>query len=243
MTASVAQAHIKRLTPLPFLAPWPGATAERFRGKFRVVQRRAEARMRKGLLQRGRNFAWPQPQNFYDLGPISRGSTKMGKIIRLASCACGTVRCEGVGAPIVSVVCYCSDCQEGGRKIEALPGAPRVLEADGGASYLTYRDDRFRCVSGAEKLVAYRISDRAPTRRMVASCCNSGMFLKFEPGFWISSYRLRYSGDLPPVEMRNQTRDRRAETAISSDAPSFSRFPMRLFAKLIRARLEMLFGL
>jgi hypothetical protein len=69
------------------------------------------------------------------------------------------------------------------------------------------------------------------------------MFLKFEPGFWISSYRLRYSGDLPPVEMRNQTRDRRAETAISSDAPSFSRFPMRLFAKLIRARLEMLFGL
>jgi hypothetical protein len=180
---------------------------------------------------------------FYEIGPISRGSTKMGKIIRLASCACGTVRCEGVGAPIVSVVCYCSDCQEGGRKIEALPGAPRVLEADGGASYLTYRDDRFRCVSGAEMLVAYKISDRAPTRRMVASCCNSGMFLKFEPGFWISSYRLRYSGDLPPIEMRNQTRDRRAETAISSDAPSFSRFPMRLFAKLIRARIEMLFGL
>jgi hypothetical protein len=69
------------------------------------------------------------------------------------------------------------------------------------------------------------------------------MFLKFEPGFWISSYRLRYSGDLPPIEMRNQTRDRRAETAISSDEPSFSRYPMRLFAKLIRARIEMLFGL
>lgn len=175
--------------------------------------------------------------------PDFEGATRMGKIIRLASCACGTVRCEGVGAPIVSAVCYCSDCQEGGRKIEALPAAPRVLDADGGASYLTYRDDRFRCVSGADMLVAHRLNDRAPTRRMVASCCNSGMFLKFEPGFWISSYRLRYSGDLPPIEMRNQTRDRRAETAISSDAPSFSRFPMRLFAKLIRARMEMLFGL
>jgi len=167
----------------------------------------------------------------------------MGAIIRLASCACGTVRCEGVGAPIVSAVCYCSDCQEGGRRIEALPGAPPVLDPDGGASYLTYRDDRFRCVSGAEKLVAYKLHDRATTRRMVASCCNSAMFLKFEPGFWVSSYRLRYSGDLPPIEMRNQTRGRKAEMPIPSDSASFSRYPMRLFAKLIRARIEKLLRL
>jgi hypothetical protein len=166
----------------------------------------------------------------------------MERITRLASCACGTVRCEAIGAPIVSAVCYCSDCQEGGRRIEALPGAPRVLDSDGGASYLTYRDDRFNCVAGADKLVAYRLSDKAPTRRMVASCCNSCMFLKFEPGFWISSYRPRYSGDLPPIEMRNQTRDRTAETAIPSDAPSFSRYPLRLFARLIRARMAMSFG-
>ena len=166
----------------------------------------------------------------------------MAEIIRLASCACGTVRCEGVGAPIVSAVCYCSDCQEGARRIEALPGAPQVLDADGGASYLTYRDDRFRCVAGEEMLVPCRLGDRAPTRRMVASCCNTGMFLKFEPGFWISSYRLRYCGDLPPIEMRNQTRDRRAATALPQDAPSFSRYSMRLFAKLIRARLNMALG-
>jgi hypothetical protein len=202
-----------------------------------------------GTRERGKDsckeaqFRMDATSNFHESGPISKGSTKMGKTIRLASCACGAVRCEGIGAPIASAVCYCSDCQEGGRRIEALPGAPRVLEADGGASYLTYRDDRFRCVSGAEMLVAHRLSDRAPTRRMVASCCNSGMFVKFEPGFWISSYRLRFSGALPPIEMHNQTRDRRAETSIPSDAPSFSRFPMRLFAKLIRARLEMLFGL
>src|ERR1700753_1343707 len=159
----------------------------------------------------------------------------MEKIVRHASCACGTVRCEATGAPIVSAVCYCDDCQQGGLRTEALPGARPVLDTDGGASYLTYRDDRFRCVSGAELLVAHKLTDKAPTRRMVASCCNSGMFLKFEPGFWISSYRLRYSGDLPPVEMRNQIRDRRANTPIPTDAPSFSRYPMRLFAKLIRA--------
>jgi hypothetical protein len=95
-------------------------------------------------------------------------------------------------------------------------------------------------VSGAENLVAYKLHEHASTRRMVASCCNSGMFLKFGPGFWISSYRLRYSSDLPPIEMRNQTRDRKAEMPIPSDAPSFSRYPMRLFAKLIHARIEKL---
>jgi hypothetical protein len=98
-------------------------------------------------------------------------------------------------------------------------------------------------VSGAENLVAYKLHEHAPTRRMVASCCNSGMFLKFEPGFWVSSYRLRYSGDLPPIEMRNQTRDRKAEMPIPSDAASFSRYPVRLFAKLIRARIEKLLRL
>ena len=166
----------------------------------------------------------------------------MDTIVRVASCVCGAVRCEGVGAPILSAVCYCSDCQDGGRRIEALRDAPQLLDDDGGTAYLTYRDDRFRCVAGEDKLVAYRVNDRAPSRRMVASCCNSGMFLKFEPGFWVSSYRHRYSGDLPPLEMRNQTRDRKAETAIPRDAPSYSRYPLRLFAKLLRARTAMAFG-
>jgi hypothetical protein len=167
----------------------------------------------------------------------------MDNTIRVASCARGKVRCEGVGPPIASAVCYCSDCQEGARRIEALPGAPAILDADGGAASLVYRDDRFRCVAGSELLVAYRLSDRAPTRRMVASCCNSGMFLKFEPGFWVSSYRLRFAGDPPPIEMRNQTRDRTAQTPIPTDAPAFPRYPMRLFAKLLWARIAMFLGI
>lgn len=69
------------------------------------------------------------------------------QIRRRSSCTCGRVRCEGVDAPIFAEVCYFRDCQEGGRKIEALPSATQVLDADGGTAYLTYRDDRFRCVS------------------------------------------------------------------------------------------------
>jgi len=52
----------------------------------------------------------------------------------IATCICGSVEIEMVGAPIVSVVCYCDDCQEGARRIEALSGAPAVLDAAGGSA-------------------------------------------------------------------------------------------------------------
>ena len=161
---------------------------------------------------------------------------------RRSLCRCGSVVCEGVGEPIFSAVCYCEDCQEGGRTIEALAGAPHVLDADGGTPYLTYRDDRFHCVLGADLLTGYKLKDRSPTQRFVASSCSSGMFIKFAPGHWVSAYRLRFEGDLPPIEMRNQTRHREAQTAIPEDAPSYPGYPLRLFAKLIRARMAMALG-
>ena len=52
----------------------------------------------------------------------------------IATCICGSVGIEMVGAPIVSVVCCCDDCQEGARRIEALSGAPAVLDAAGGSA-------------------------------------------------------------------------------------------------------------
>ncbi len=160
--------------------------------------------------------------------------------ILYSSCACGRVRCEASGKPIASAVCYCEDCQEGARRIEALPEAPRFREADGGVASLVYRDDRFKCSSGEELLAAYRLKEDSPTRRMVASCCNSGMFLKFEPGFWISAFRARFEGDdVPPIQMRNQIEHRRADSELPRDAPGYRGYPTRLLAKLMMARLAM----
>lgn len=166
----------------------------------------------------------------------------MDRIVRSSSCACGQVRCEGVGRPILSAVCYCADCQEGGRRIEALPGAEPVLDPDGGTPYLTYRDDRFRCVAGQDLLVGYRLKDGAPTQRLVASCCGTAMFLKFGPGHWVSAYRRRFEGDLPPIEMRNQTRHRVVEAPIAEDAPNYPGYPPQLIFRLLGARLAMLVG-
>lgn len=166
----------------------------------------------------------------------------MNRESRLAHCSCGRVRCEAVGEPIVSAVCYCTDCQAGGRQIEALEGAVPVLDPDGGTPYLTYRGDRFACVEGAELLVGYKLDDKAPTQRFVASCCNSGMFIRYEPGWWVSAYRMRFAEPLPPIAMRNKVARRYSDLPLPGDAPAYQGFPSKLFWRLITARLAMLMG-
>ena len=166
----------------------------------------------------------------------------MDQSMRSSSCACGRVRCEGVGKPIFSGVCYCRDCQEGGRGIESLPHAPAVLDADGGTAYLTYRDDRFRCSSGADLLKGYALNDSAPTQRFVAACCNTGMYLKFAPGHWTSAYRSRFERAPPPIEARSQTKHRDAQTPLPDDAPHYRGYPPKLIGRLLGSRLAILVG-
>jgi hypothetical protein len=161
---------------------------------------------------------------------------------RQTSCACGRVRFQAMGEPIMSAVCYCDDCQKGALPIEALPNAPSFREADGGTPYLTYRDDRFKCLAGEDLLVDYKLTEQAPTRRVVASCCNSALFLKFGPGHWVSAYRTRFEGEPPAVQMRMQTKFRQADEPLPGDVPSYPGFGTKLFPKLIAARLAMLLG-
>jgi hypothetical protein len=150
------------------------------------------------------------------------------------------VVCKAAGEPIVSTVCYCSDCQAGGGQIEALEGAPPVLDPDGGTPYSTYRDDKFECIEGADLLVGYRLRERAPTQRFVASCCNSGMFIKYGPGWWTSVYRKRFAQPLPPVEMRNKVSRRQSNLPLPADVPAYRAFPGKLYRRLVAARFAML---
>jgi hypothetical protein len=63
---------------------------------------------------------------------------------------------------------------------------------------------------------------------MVASCCNSGMFVKFGRAHWTSFYRARFAGDLPPLEIRIQTKHRLPGPDLPGDVPNFEGFPIRL---------------
>jgi hypothetical protein len=160
-------------------------------------------------------------------------------IERRASCVCGQVQLNVIGEPILSAACCCSDCQAGGRLIEALPNAAVIRDEFGGTPYLIYRDDRFACVAGAEALEAIKLSESAPTTRYVATCCNSGMYLKHGPGWWTSVYRARFSGDPPPVELRNKVASLPPGVTLPTDIPSYPGFPPKLIRGLLAARLAM----
>jgi len=152
-----------------------------------------------------------------------------------ASCRCGAVVLEAAGAPIVHATCYCAGCQEAGRRLEQLAGAPPVLDADGGTDVLLYRKDRVRCVQGEARLQGHRLTPQSPTRRMVADCCNSAMFLDFTKGHWLTLYRARVAGDAPPLEMRVMTAARREGVVLPPDAPNHPAQPGKLMGRLLSA--------
>ena len=137
------------------------------------------------------------------------------------ACACGKVRLEVGGAPIVSSECCCESCREAGSRLQRLPGAPRRLGPDGNTRFVLYRKDRVRFLAGAELLRAFRLKPGSSSRRVVASCCNTPMFLEFENGHWLSVYGVLWpDGALPPLEMRTMARDLPAGVALPGDVPN-----------------------
>src|SRR5271165_3604092 len=99
----------------------------------------------------------------------------------LASCQCGQTAVEVIGAPIVSTVCYCENCQAAGHAFERADGAPRTVGADGGTEYCLYRKDRVTVIRGGEYLQEHRLTPDSKTRRVVATCCNAPHVPGFHP--------------------------------------------------------------
>jgi len=161
----------------------------------------------------------------------------------LVRCSCGQVEIEGRGKPILSDICYCDDCQKASRQLESLGAARRLVGEDGGTSYILYRKDKVDFLKGKELLRDYRLEGEASTKRVVASCCNSAIYLEYEKGHWFSLYRDRFVGLTPPVQMRVQTRHKPEGVLLPQDAPSFKGFPPRFIVKLLWARLTMLLKL
>jgi hypothetical protein len=165
-----------------------------------------------------------------------------------ATCACGAVELTAFGGPIVSSVCYCADCQEGARRIEALPkvgpvSAPAVTDPDGGTAYLLYRRDRIECSKGNELLRRYKLKETSPTNRAVATCCNAAMFVDFDRGpFWVSAYTPRFQGDVPPPQVRVCTKSKPEGVVLPHDVPSYRSYPPGLMFKLLAARVAMALG-
>ena len=157
-----------------------------------------------------------------------------------AMCQCGKVKIEAVGLPILTGACYCTSCQEAGRRFEELASAPPVLDPDSGTAYVLYRKDRLQCAMGQEHLQEHRLKPDSSTRRVVATCCNSAMFLDFTKGHWLSIYRNRFAKkDVPPLDMQVMTKERRVGVQLADDAPNYSGHSGKFMLKLIAAWIAM----
>ena len=152
-----------------------------------------------------------------------------------ASCACGQVAVEAIGMPILSAVCYCASCRSAARQFEQVPGAPCVLNGDGGIDYCLFRKDRVRIVQGGDHLHAHRLTEASATRRVVAACCNAPMFLDFTSGHWLTLYRDRLPMDAPPPEMGVMAKDLPAGHIPQGDLPTYPTHPARFMIKLLAA--------
>jgi hypothetical protein len=144
---------------------------------------------------------------------------------------------------MVTAVCYCDTCQEGSRRIEALPHAPHVREPDGGTAYTLYRKDRVAYTMGSDLLHDMRLDERSKTNRVVASCCNTAMIMRFDDArHWIPVYRARLGAAAPAIQMRICTSFATERATIPNDVPAHSGYPPALVGRLVAARLAMLFG-
>lgn len=163
--------------------------------------------------------------------------------MQIARCSCGNVEIETRGTPITSVVCYCDSCQEGSRQIEALAGAVPILGPDGGTAYVLYRKDRIKHSKGADLLKAYKVDEKSTTSRVVATCCNAAMVMKFDDArHWVPVFRGRLPTDALPTQWRICTKFKPTGANIPDDAPSSAMYPAGMMVKLLASKVAMLFG-
>ncbi|QDH70312.1 GFA family protein [Marilutibacter alkalisoli] len=152
------------------------------------------------------------------------------------ACACGEVQLIVEKTPIVSVDCCCDSCRAAGLRLERLAGARPVLDPHGGTRFVLYRKDRVRFIAGFERMKEFRLSSGAGTRRVVAGCCNTPVFLELEAGHWLSLYGgLWPAGTLPPLQMRTMTGDLADASILPGNVPNSERHSLPFFAKLLKA--------
>ena len=69
------------------------------------------------------------------------------------------------------------------------------------------------------------------------------MFVSFDRGpHWVSAYRARFPGELPPLQMRICTKSKPEGVVLPTDAPSYAGYPPGLILRLVASRVAMLMG-
>lgn len=149
------------------------------------------------------------------------------------TCRCGATTLTLTGAPILTSSCHCQSCREAAGQLADLPGATPITDAHGATPFVLWRKDRVAVTRGAGTLRAHTLRDGG-TRRAVATCCNSPMYLNFNGGHWLSLYAARFDNP-PPIQMRTMLMDAEPGTVPDDGIPGARRQSARFMLKLLGA--------
>ncbi|UYO00149.1 MAG: hypothetical protein KIT02_02660 [Devosia sp.] len=156
------------------------------------------------------------------------------------SCACGQFHLEVSGGPFITAECHCSSCRAAAQRLAALPLSRPMTASNGGVPYVLYRKDRVSFPDGTAGLAEFRLSEGAPTRRVVTSCCQTPVFTEFSGGHWLSLFAAMWPDETrPPMQIRTQTGDVPAGTTLDDSLPSGAMSTAGFYAKLLVAWIAM----
>ncbi len=157
-------------------------------------------------------------------------------------CRCGNTCLEVQGEPILISECLCNSCRSAAERLALLPGAVRTLTSYGATPAAEYRKDRVRIVSGAENLTEFRLTKASGSRRIVAACCNTPMFLEMKGAHWLSVYLHLWPADQrPKLQLRTMTGDLPDASGLPQDMPNLRTHSPSFYAKLFVAWAAMRF--
>jgi hypothetical protein len=155
-------------------------------------------------------------------------------------CRCGQTHLEVEGKPIESVECCCTSCREAAERMQQLDDAPQILTDHATTPFVMYRKDRVRFLSGSDNLAGFRLSAKAHSTRVIATCCNTPVHLEFKGGHWLSLYGALWpDGTVPAPTMRTMAADLPEGTTLPDDILNAKKHNIGFFAKLFGAWVAM----
>ena len=151
-------------------------------------------------------------------------------------CRCGATGMAVSGVPIMAVECACTSCRTAAQQL----GDPDLLTPYHTTPCVMVRKDRVAFVRGTEHLRHLRLTPQSSTRRVVATCCQTPMFLEFEKGHWLSLYSgLWPVPERPAPILRTMTGDLPTGTTLPDDIPNARRHTFGFMARLLGAWIAM----
>lgn len=158
----------------------------------------------------------------------------------IIGCQCGKTHFEVTGEPILVSECLCNSCRAAAARLERLPGAKPMLTPYQATPSAEYRKDRIKTLSGAENLREFRLTADADSRRIVATCCNTPVFLEMKGAHWLSVYlHLWPAATRPKPELRTMVGDLKDASALPADIRNLKTHHLAFYAKLLKAWIAM----